>query len=168
MPKTSPSDTTVTLESRDNFSAWPILFGKEHRDASGFWFDSASILQPPFEAYKIIFQFFAPDPDNAAISKPFNLVVAEVVRWRINAVGLWVRGKFYEPPEPDNENHPHTHILDGLKAEMRRSAINLTHTSLRPPASIIREDGYASVYPIQLFTLYEKAILDEIPPRPEA
>lgn len=157
--KTVPFDDTVTLESKDTFSAWPILFGKNRRDRGGLCYDEATVLQPPFEAYKVIFNFLAPDPDKPEIKKPYNLVVGEVIRWRITAQGLWIRAHFLESPAPEDENHPHTRLLDGLKAEMRKGAVSLTHSSLRA-MSIIDKSGYVSVYPIQLFNLYEKALFD--------
>lgn len=161
MPKTTPFDDTVTLESSKTFSAWPILFGDKRRDRGGLWFNAESVLQPPFDAYKVLFQFTAPDPDNPQQNKLYNLVAAEVVRWKINPLGLWIRARFYESPAPDDENHPHTRLLDGLRAEMRKGAVAMSHSSLQQFKSGIREDGYVSVYPIQLFNLYEKALFDE-------
>lgn len=162
------TDNTVLIESRQTFSAWPILFSnakQPRKDRGGLWYNAESILQPPFEAHKILFAFMAPDPDNPERSKAYQLVVGEVVRWRINPKGLWVRGKFYEPP--DDPDHPQTSLMDGLKAEMRKGQIEMTHSSLRNLCSI-RADGYVSIYPIQLFNLYEKALFDEIPPGPSA
>lgn len=158
----NPKDDTVTLESRDFFTAWPILFSsaaKPKLDRGGLWYDAESVLQPPFEAHKVLFNFTAPDPDNPQQVKAYNLVVAEVTRWRITPLGLWIRAKFLESPAPDDENHPHTRILDGLKAEMRRGGMALTHSSLRQFCTV-RPDKYVSVYPIQLFNLYEKALFD--------
>lgn len=151
---TTPEDDTVSMEGRDTFSAWPILFNNK-KDSGGLLFDRKSELQPPFDDLYIIFRFYvANSPEPGAPYRATDVHIATVLSWRLTALGLWIRGGFSEPPE---EESPYSKILTQLKAEIKRKRIGMTYSTLRSPELLdISPEGRVHKLPLVAFNLYER------------